>query len=109
MLVPAAAMSALLSAIHNAGLYHVRPRPPPCRPRASDLQTTGTTAAVSCAWLRSIWRHLTYARSPKIQRIDCNELARNLLPGWLVCFFFDRVLAKVRAGSERTRAPTGGV
>jgi hypothetical protein len=58
--------------------------PSACRVPTPDLQTTGTAAAAPESWLRSIWRHVMHVRSPKIRHIDCNEPARNLLPGCFV-------------------------
>ena len=41
-----------------------------------------------------------------IRHIDCNESARNLLPGCSVWFLSDRCLAKNGAGTARRRQPT---
>ena len=40
--------------------------PSACRLPAPDLQRTSTAAATPASWLRSIWRHVTHVRSPKI-------------------------------------------
>jgi site-specific DNA recombinase len=49
---------------------------------------------------------VTYVQAPKIRHIDCNELARSLLPGCLVYFLSVRSVAKDRARTARNRAPT---
>jgi hypothetical protein len=49
---------------------------------------------------------VTYVQAPKIRHIDCNELARSLLPGCLVYFLSVRSVAKDRARTARSRAPT---
>ena len=61
--------------------------PAACRLPAPDLQTMGTAAAAPTSWLRSIWRHVTEGAVTKDSVYDCNEPARNLLPGCLVWFF----------------------
>jgi len=43
------------------------------------------------------------ARSPKIRRAGCNELARGLLSGCLVCVFSIGSLPKDRAGGRDFR------
>jgi len=80
--------------------------PSACRPPALDLQSTDTAAAAPAHSLRSSWRHVTHVRSPKIRHIECNEPARNLLPGAWSGFLSDRSLAKDRAGTAGSRLPT---
>jgi hypothetical protein len=102
-------MSDLSPAIHNIGHYHVRPRPVCLSPSCARSANNGHGRRSTCTWLRSIWRHVTHARLPKIRRIDCNELARNLLPGCLVWFLSDRSLAKACAGTAGgNRRPSDG-
>jgi hypothetical protein len=81
------AMSDLSSATDNTGHYTSDRDPSACRPPALDLQSTDTAAAAPAPLLRSTWRHVTHVPAPKIRHIDCNKLARNLLPGVLVWFF----------------------
>jgi len=80
--------------------------PSACRPPALDLQSTATAAAAPAPSLRSSWRHVTHVWSPKIRHIECNEPARNLLPGAWSGFLSDRSLAKDRAGTAGSRLPT---
>jgi hypothetical protein len=99
-------MSALSSAIHNAGHYHVRPRPVCLSPSCARSANSEHSRRGSCVWLRSIWRHVTHVRSPKIRHIDCNEPAGICCRGAWSGFLSDRSLAKDRAGTARRGLPT---
>jgi hypothetical protein len=99
-------MSDLSSAITTPDIATSDRDPSACRPPALDLQSTDTAAAAPAPSLRSSWRHVTHVRSPKIRHIECNEPARNLLPGAWSGFLSDRSLAKDRAGTAGSRLPT---
>ena len=100
------AMSALASAVHNTGHYHVRLGRSAWLLPAPELLTTGATAAAPAFCPRPAKRHELHLRSTKTRDINCVKSARNLLVFCLSWFLSDGDLAKDSAGPARRRPPT---
>jgi hypothetical protein len=80
------ATSALASAIHNTGHYHVRSDRSAWLLPAPELQTTGATAAAPAFCPRSTRRRELHLRSTKTRDINCAKSVRNLLASCLSWF-----------------------
>jgi hypothetical protein len=99
------AMSALSSAIHNTGHYHVRPRPVCLPPSCALSANNGHSRRSPCVLASVDLANMTHVRPPMTRHIDCNKLASDPRPGCWPGFLFDRSLAKDLAGKSWILAP----
>jgi hypothetical protein len=100
------ARSALSSAIHNTGHYHVRPRPvclsPSCARSAKNQHSRRSSCVLASLDLAT--RDARTVTNESAYRLQ--QTYDDLRPGWRSGFLSDRNLAKGRAETAGSKPPT---